>query len=283
MKKINLVLSLILTCSSVSAFQFEVMGSINDIELETDNIAASDGTSRDYTGTYYFQDVNSDTPYETQAFVEKASSVSVTFSSNEFENSGGITVSDAESLNIAASYITDSGIMLSVSYDKADTELGIIDTENLGIGVEVGYYVDDLTLMSIELTKIDLDILVDGMEIDFLGEETTEVGLNFQNLIFLSEKEYLSLVANATYVEFDRSSTAVFSVQPTLYLSKSLGFGAIYRRSFDNVDGDNDTDTTIWGASVNYYFSEKIATGLLILSTPDASFTTYQLNATVRF
>lgn len=248
MFKQHVIAGAVLTALSLSAqadYQFEVSGAYATGELTAGNGADADQDLFTLGGTYYLAPVDdSKGPRSEDAFIDKASGVSLVYTGGEvdFDNGGD---SDISSYSIDGMYVTPTNHwIIGLGYDFEDGDGGP-DTDTFSI--RAGKYIADTTTVVAGWTFSEDD---DNREVDAYA-------LDLEHLEDLGESA-LKLEAGIGWADSNfGSDVTVYSVGATYYINNYIGVGGSYSYA-DSDDAELDS-YTLFG---EYWLNDSIGLSL---------------------
>ncbi len=223
-------------------YQFEANAYYAETEtgdLDTDLAAAS--------FSYYFNRVDdSKGPLAEAAFINKASSVTVSYAEADSDLAAGGTA-DSDAYGFGVEYVVpESNTIIGLRYAEGESN----DEDADQLGITVGKYLSD---------KVSFTVDIDYLEFDLDNEERDNYGFNFHYLSDQSENKRLGLDIGLLRSETssdtngDDDFNSVYALG-TIYITDQLGISAGWEVS----NGGEDKGDTV-SVSTKYFINSNIA------------------------
>ena len=266
MKKLGLATALLLAMTGAQAYQFEVQGQSEYIDITVNDKDFTGGLQ----GTYYLKDVDSSKgPLAEAAFLNQASNVSVAYNYGELSFVPGMDLI-AHNYGIKAeAYVPTQVVPVYTSLSYSHTHLdgknaNTSDDNGDRYALELGAVVVPNFLVAVGYTSVADQYSLDAFNI--LSNGVVSAGLESDTI----RDDQDAITARTKYVgNIDGTNMAVsfetglvygedtaYQLKTDLYLTPALSVGASYVES--SFAGTPDS---AWGANVNYFITPAIAVG----------------------
>jgi hypothetical protein len=274
MKKFGLATALLLAMTGAQAYQFEVQGQAEHLELED----AHNKYAGAVEGTYYFNNVDTNKgPLAEAAFLNQASNVSLAYDFGKYSSAVDSTKFTSQSFGVKGeAYIPTSivPVYTSASYNHTnrDNKNGVRNNNGDQYAVEVGAMLTSNFLVAAGYTRVADQAQATYNTFDILDNGTLKA--DFDRQVIGNKKD--AGTARAKYVgPIDGTNMAIgfeagvlwgentaYTLQSDLYLTPKFSVGASYAETSEDVK-----DTSIWSANVNYFVTKDLSVAASYTST----------------
>ena len=266
MKKLGLATALLLAMTGAQAYQFEVQGQSEYIDITVNDKDFTGGLQ----GTYFLKDVDtSKGPLAEAAFLNQASNVSLAYNYGELSLVPGTRV-NAHNYGVKAETYVPTQIV--PVYASAAYSHTILDSKNNNLGddqgdryaLELGAVVVPNFLVAVGYTSVADQFAVDAFNVMNNGvakavAETVTIG-DDQDAITARTKYVGNIDDTNMAIGFETGliygDDTAFQLKTDLYVTPKLSVGASYAES--SFAGTPDS---AWGANVNYFITPAVAVG----------------------
>lgn len=266
MKKLGLATALLLAMTGAQAYQFEVQGQSEYIDITVNDKDFTGGLQ----GTYYLKDVDSSKgPLAEAAFLNQASNVSVAYNYGELSFVPGMDLI-AHNYGIKAeAYVPTQVVPVYTSLSYSHTHLdgknaNTSDDNGDRYALELGAVVVPNFLVAVGYTSVADQTAIDAFNLMGNGvvkavAETATIGQD-QDAITARTKYVGAIDDTNMAIGFESGliygDDTAFQLKTDLYLTPKLSMGASYAES--SFAGTPDS---AWGANVNYFITPAVAVG----------------------
>ncbi|KJV39432.1 porin Omp33-36 [Acinetobacter brisouii] len=302
MKKIGLAAAVLLAMTGAHAYQFEVKGQSEYLDI---NSSANDKNyTGDLQGTYYFKNVDaSKGPLAEAAFLNQASNVSLGYHYGQYNYASGTNPNFNYQDNsyglkgeayFTTAYTGSLPLYTSASYNHTSLNgKNAISRDNEGdrYAVEVGALPAKNFLMAVGYTHSNpvaldtSDALAYGAAKAY-GESTFSDNKDFVT----ARAKYVGAIDNTNMsIGFEakgifNNDRGAYGLKTDLFLTPALSVGASFADT-SNLDSGYDH---VWGADVNYFVTPAVSVGATYVKANakngnNLDTDTVGLNASVRF
>ena len=266
MKKLGLATALLLAMTGAQAYQFEVQGQSEYIDITVNDKDFTGGLQ----GTYFLKDVDtSKGPLAEAAFLNQASNVSLAYNYGELSLVPGMRV-NAHNYGVKAETYVPTQIV--PVYASAAYSHTILDSKNNNLdddqgdryALELGAVVVPNFLVAVGYTSVADQFAVDAFNVMNNGvakavAETATIGKD-QDAITARTKYVGNIDDTNMAIGFETGliygDDTAFQLKTDLYVTPKLSVGASYAES--SFAGTPDS---AWGANVNYFITPAVAVG----------------------
>ena len=245
-------LGLAISSAAQAEYQFELGANSSTGDFEVGS-ASADQETFGLAGSYYLDSVDTSRgPLGEAAFLDRASSIDLDFSTGELD--GDESDVDVDSFAIDGRLVAkESGWLLELGYRLDEIGNEEVDTYSIG----AGKYVLENTAVVLSYANSDSDILGES--------DSYELGLEH---LWQLERGAIKLDAVVGLVDPEiRDDYSVWGLDGTYYVNPSLGFGAAYALA----DGD-ETELQNWSLFARWFVTEKVALSLAYSELEDDKF-----------
>jgi hypothetical protein len=251
----------LLVATAVAAISTSAVA--NDYRFEVDASYLNDEISKNVDlatylvgGTFYLAPVDdSGAPKAEAAFLEQASSISIGWGRTNLEIDGTDFDpkfdEDGDVWTVSGRYVTESGIILGLSY--ATTEIDDIDIDALGI--DLGYYLSDTSSLTLSYLTTD---------VDDLDSEDDTWSLGYKALY----NNRFGLETDLVYIDPEYGEDA-YGINGALdyYFNENFSLGGV----LGYVSSDDDySEAVVYGINAEYFFNSNIALNAgYVVTSPD--------------
>lgn len=233
--------SALLACSAhAGSYRSEV--AVNGLFSDMDMRAQE--TSYGASATFYLAPVVTvDTIYAESAFLNKASQVTIDYTDREIEQ--GSVTNDGDSASLSGRYVLGEKHIFEASY--SDGDFNKVDISSWGLGV--GRYIDDLTSIVLNFSRVDVDGNNDKLD-NFL--------LTLKSIVDPSATDRAAGTVGLGITQANGANTVVnLNAGLDYYFGPRFSVGGNIGLLFPNNGNDENT----YGLSTQYFFSERFALG----------------------
>jgi hypothetical protein len=267
------------------AYQFEIEADYSDSETDFDGSSSPDidADSISISGTYYFNNVETNKgPLNVASFLSRTSNISAFYSDGETEIDAtqvtftgpapiggiygygapilGFTYSipkyeiDTEEYVVSGQYIhAKSGWLIGALYGylEEDSDLGI-DLEQDSYGIGIGKYIAQYTRLMLDYIHTETDVDTSSGN---ASSDSDAVNIGLFHVQELGRGTYYDASIDIAYLDSDDGDDAhAYSASTTYYFSPHVGVGI----NLSHIDGDN-IDSTSYGVSGEWFITDNFA------------------------
>lgn len=293
MKKLGLATALLLAMTGAQAYQFEVQGQSEHLEVN--------GAHNKFTGaaqgTYYFNNVDSKKgPLAEAAFLNQASNVAVAYNFGKFSQVGGNTEYTSQSFGVKGeAYLATPVVPVYASaaynHTNRDNKNGVRDNNGDIYSIEVGTVVIPNFLIAAGYTRVADQAQSTYNTFDILQNGAVKAGFDRATIgdkkdVATARAKYVGGIDGTNMaVGFEaglvRGENTAYTFKSDLYLTPALSIGGSYSNS------SAKSYNQMWTADVNYFITPALSVAAQYSSTsalgrnPDIQ--SVGLNAQYRF
>lgn len=244
------------------SYQYLVGGGYSD--TDSDDAIESNvifGAFQLYTSPISYRDG----PYAEADFLNRQSNFLLSLGSVEFDiDFGAVNPSlDGTILGAGFEYANQSTpFTFGVLYSQAEADDTVFNT-NVEINYDVlefrlGYYINNKSRLGVEYAKAEVELL--GNNTSISKSEADTYGVNYQNLIYLANNQFVGFGVDAAYIDNDEDEqNTEFSLAAYYYFNRTAGVGAgIALNSGDDIS----TEGTTFNVNASFFITPMASIGI---------------------